>query len=63
MNGSQLDNVAIDGKGDLTFDEMIASPLLANEIDAVLAGVDALLADNAVTSCCSITRAIGRWAK
>jgi hydroxymethylpyrimidine pyrophosphatase-like HAD family hydrolase len=46
MNGSQLGYVGFDENEDLCFDEMIAFPLSSNEIDAVLAGVDALLADD-----------------
>ncbi len=45
MNGSQLGFVTTDEKQELCFDEITAFPLDANEIDAVLAGVDALLAD------------------
>ncbi len=45
MNGSQLGFVTTDEKGELCFDEIAAFPLSANEIDSVLAGVDALLDD------------------
>lgn len=45
MNGSQLGYVTRDSGGELCFDEMKAFTLTANEIDSVLAGVDALLAD------------------
>lgn len=46
MNGSQLGYVTTDQKNELCFEEIDAFPLAANEIDAVLAGVDALLEDN-----------------
>ena len=46
MNGSQLGYVSSDDKGELCFDEIDAFPLSANEIDAVITGVEALLADN-----------------
>jgi len=46
MNGSQLGYVQRDEKDELCFEEIAAFPLTANEIDACLAGVDALLADN-----------------
>jgi hydroxymethylpyrimidine pyrophosphatase-like HAD family hydrolase len=46
MNGSQLGFVTTDEKGELCFDEIAAFPLSANEIDSVLAGVDALLDDD-----------------
>ena len=45
MNGSQLGFVTTDEKGELCFEEIAAFPLSANEIDSVLAGVDALLED------------------
>ncbi len=45
MNGSQLGYITTDDKQELCFEEITAFPLDANEIDAVLAGVDALLAD------------------
>ena len=46
MNGSQVGYVKRDEKGELCFEEIVAFPLTANEIDACLAGVDALLTDN-----------------
>lgn len=46
MNGSQFGFVTTDEKGELCFEELAAFPLSANEIDSVLAGVDALLADD-----------------
>lgn len=46
MNGSQLGFVTKDEKGELCFEEIAAFPLSANEIDSVLAGVDALLEDD-----------------
>ena len=46
MNGSQLGFVTTDEKGELCFEEIAAFPLSANEIDSVLAGVDALLDDD-----------------
>lgn len=46
MNGSQLGYVTRDKLGELCFEELAAFPLAANEIDPVLAGVDALLADD-----------------
>ena len=46
MNGSQLGFVTTDERGELCFDEIAAFPLSANEIDSVLAGVDALLDDD-----------------
>ena len=45
MNGSQLGFVTTDEKGELCFEEVAAFPLSSNEIDSVLAGVDALLDD------------------
>lgn len=45
MNGSQIGYVQRDEKGELTFEEITAFPLTTNEIDACLAGVDALLED------------------
>ena len=45
MNGSQLGYITTDDKQELCFEEITAFPLDVNEIDAVLAGVDALLAD------------------
>ena len=45
MNGSQLGFVTHDNIGELCFEELAAFPLSANDIDPVLAGVDALLAD------------------
>ena len=46
MNGSQTGFVTTDEKGELCFEEIAAFPLSANEIDTVLAGVDALLDDD-----------------
>lgn len=46
MNGSQLGYVQRDKKDELCFEEIAAFPLTANEIDAVITGVEALLADN-----------------
>ena len=46
MNGSQVGYVQRDEKGEICFEEIAAFPLTANEIDAVIAGVDALLDDN-----------------
>ena len=46
MNGSQIGYVQRDKKDELCFEEIAAFPLNANEIDAVMTGVDALLADN-----------------
>ena len=46
MNGSQLGFVTTDEKGELCFEEIAAFTLSANEIDSVLAGVDALLEDD-----------------
>lgn len=43
MNGSQIGYVQRDEKDELCFEEMAAFPLLPDEIDPVLAGVDALL--------------------
>jgi hydroxymethylpyrimidine pyrophosphatase-like HAD family hydrolase len=45
MNGSQLGYVQRDSKDELCFEEISAFPLSSNEIDSVLAGVDALLED------------------
>ena len=45
MNGSQLGYVQRDEKDELCFKEIAAFPLSSNEIDSVLAGVDALLDD------------------
>src|SRR5215203_275706 len=45
MNGSQMGYVRRDEKGELCFEEVTAFPLTANEIDVVIAGVEALLAD------------------
>lgn len=50
MNGSQLGYVSFDKKDELCFDEVDAFPLAANEIDAVLTGVDALL-DDGIRDC------------
>ena len=46
MNGSQTGYVLWDTHGELCFEEIDAFPLNAKEIDAVLTGVEALLADN-----------------
>ena len=46
MNGSQIGYVKRDEKGELSFEEVAAFPLTANEIDAVITGVEALLEDN-----------------
>jgi hydroxymethylpyrimidine pyrophosphatase-like HAD family hydrolase len=46
MNGSQVGYVQRDEKGEVCFEEIVAFPLTANEIDAVITGVEALLADN-----------------
>jgi hypothetical protein len=46
MNGSQIGYVQRDEKDELCFEEIAAFPLTANEIDAVVTGVEALLADN-----------------
>ena len=46
MNGSQIGYVQRDKKDELCFEEIAAFPLNANEVDAVMAGVDALIADN-----------------
>lgn len=46
MNGSQIGYVQRDDKDELSFEEIAAFPLNANEIDAVVAGVDALLGDD-----------------
>ncbi len=46
MNGSQIGYVQRDEKDELCFEEIAAFPLTANEIDAVLAGVQALLDDD-----------------
>jgi hypothetical protein len=46
MNGSQIGFVQRDEKGELCFEEIAAYPLTAQEIDAVLSGVDALLDDD-----------------
>lgn len=46
MNGSQIGFVDRDEKGELCFEEIAAFTLTPNEIDAVLAGVDALLDDD-----------------
>jgi hydroxymethylpyrimidine pyrophosphatase-like HAD family hydrolase len=46
MNDSQTGFVTTDEKGELCFEEIAAFPLSANEIDSVLAGVDALLEDD-----------------
>ena len=45
MNGSQIGYVQRDDKDELCFEEITAFTLSANEIDACLAGVEALLAD------------------
>jgi hydroxymethylpyrimidine pyrophosphatase-like HAD family hydrolase len=46
MNGSQIGYVQRDEKDELCFEEIAAFPLNPNEIDAVIAGVDALLGDD-----------------
>lgn len=46
MNGSQIGYVTRDEKDELCFDELAATTLSGNEIDAVLTGVEALLADD-----------------
>ena len=46
MNGSQLGYIKRDEKSELCFEEVAAFPLTANEIDACLTGVEALLDDN-----------------
>jgi hydroxymethylpyrimidine pyrophosphatase-like HAD family hydrolase len=46
MNGSQVGYVQRDEKDELCFEEITAFPLTTNEIDAVITGVEALLADN-----------------
>lgn len=45
MNGSQIGYVQRDEKGEICFEEIAAFPLTANEIDAVITGVEALLDD------------------
>jgi hypothetical protein len=46
MNGSQIGYVQRDKKNEICFEEITAFPLTANDIDACLTGVDALLLDN-----------------
>jgi len=46
MNGSQIGYVQRDERDELCFEEIVAFPLTANEIDAVITGVEALLDDN-----------------
>lgn len=46
MNGSQIGYVKRDEKNELSFEEIAAFSMTANEIDAVITGVDALLEDN-----------------
>src|SRR5688500_16724151 len=46
MNGSQVGYVTTDKHSELAFEELAAFPLLPNEIDAVINGVEALLADD-----------------
>ncbi len=46
MNGSQIGYVDRDEKGELSFEEITAFTLTANEIDAVITGVEALLRDD-----------------
>jgi len=46
MNGSQIGYVTTDKHSELAFEELAAFPLLPNEIDAVITGVKALLADD-----------------
>ena len=45
MNGSQVGYIKRDEKSELCFEEVAAFPLTANEIDACLTGVEALLDD------------------
>ena len=45
MNGSQIGYVQRDERGELCFEEIAAFPLTSNEIDAVITGVEALIAD------------------
>ncbi len=45
MNGSQIGYVQRDDKDELCFEEIAAVTLSANDIDAVITGVEALLAD------------------
>ncbi|MCA1589912.1 MAG: HAD hydrolase family protein, partial [Acidobacteria bacterium] len=45
MNGSQIGYVKRDAKDELCFEEIAAFPLEANEVDAVLTGVDVLIDD------------------
>ena len=45
MNGSQIGYVTRDEKDELCFEEMAVFPLYPNEIDPVIAGVEALLQD------------------
>ena len=46
MNGSQVGYVTTDKHSELAFEELAAFPLLPNEIDAVINGVEALLAND-----------------
>jgi hydroxymethylpyrimidine pyrophosphatase-like HAD family hydrolase len=46
MNGSQVGYVQRDKKDELCFEEIVAFPLTSNEIDAVITGVEVLLADD-----------------
>ena len=46
MNGSQIGYVQRDEKDELCFEEIAAVTLSANDIDAVITGVEALLADD-----------------
>jgi hydroxymethylpyrimidine pyrophosphatase-like HAD family hydrolase len=46
MNGSQIGYVTTDLHSELAFEELAAFPLLPNEIDAVITGVEALLDDD-----------------
>ena len=49
MNGSQIGFVQRDEKGELSFEEIAAFPLTPNEIDAVITGVEALIADDDIS--------------
>lgn len=46
MNGSQVGYVQRDERGEICFEEIAAFPLTSNEVDAVISGVEALLADS-----------------
>lgn len=45
MNGSQVGYVQRDERGEICFEEIAAFPLTTNEVDAVVTGLEALLAD------------------